>query len=139
MLDTIRHRTGGTVFISVQAVDGQSCFVVQESESETAVRYRIAPGNILPTYAGAAGQAILSQLDEGLWPDQVHVFTDKTLTSRNKRNDLLRLVRKQKFSVSIGQHIEGAAGIAAPFRFSPALMGSVSVSRPAWEFKEEIA
>lgn len=137
ILDAIRHRTGGTVFMSVQAVDGQSCFVVQESESETAVRYRIEPGNILPTYAGAAGQAILSQLDEALWPDQVRAFTDRTVISSKERLDLLRAVRRKKFAVSIGQHIKGAAGVAVPFRFSPALFGSVSVSRPDWEFKEE--
>lgn len=137
VLDDIRHQTGGTVFMSVQAIDGQSCFVVQESESETPVRYRIAQGIVLPTYAGAAGLSILSQLDEGIWPDSVREFTDKTLTSRQDRNELLRLVRKQGFAVSVGQHIKGAAGIAIPFRFSPCLMGSVSVSRPAWEFKEE--
>jgi len=122
--------------MSVQAVDGHSCFVVLESESETPLRYRITPGDILPTSAGAAGMSILSQLDENTWPEEVHVFTKLTLVSHRERNDFLRQVKEQGFVVSIEQHFEGAAGIAVPFSFSPILKGSVSVSLPTWEFKE---
>jgi len=136
VLDSIRRHTGGTVFMSVQAADGRTCFVVLESESETPIRYRITPGDILPTYAGAAGLAILSQLGEEIWPDEVPLFTKQTLVSRQARSDCLHRVKSQGFAVSVGQHIEGAAGIAIPFCFSPTLKGSVSVSRPSWEFKE---
>jgi DNA-binding IclR family transcriptional regulator len=123
--------------MSVQSVDGHNCFVVLESESETPVRYRITPGDILPTSAGAAGMSILSQLDENIWPEEVPVFTKLTLVSHRERNDFLRRVKEQGFVVSVDQHFEGAAGIAIPFSFSPVLKGSVSVSLPSWEFKEE--
>ena len=122
--------------MSVQAPNGQSCFVVLESESETPVRYRITPGDTLPTYAGAAGLTILAQFEEANWPDEIREFTKETLVSRKVRSEFLRKVRQQGFAVSVGQHIEGAAGIAVPFSFTPTLRGSVSVSRPSWEFNE---
>ncbi len=136
-LDAIRRKTGGTVFMSVQAASGQSCFIALESESETPVRYRISPGDVLTTHAGAAGLTILAQLDESRWPDEVREFTKKTLVARDARNDFLRRVRSEGFAVSVEQHIKGAAGVAVPFAFGPTLKASVSVTRPVWEFQED--
>lgn len=134
-LDGARQQIDGTVFLAVQDPGGRTCTVLSSSEATSPLRYVIRPGSTLPTHAGAAGLAILSQLPEDQWGFEAERPTERTMTVA-ARADLLVRARRQGYVVSVGQNFPDAAGVAVPFDLAPGIIASVSRSRPAWGFEE---
>uniref|UniRef100_UPI001C3CDDB0 IclR family transcriptional regulator domain-containing protein n=1 Tax=Picosynechococcus sp. (strain ATCC 27264 / PCC 7002 / PR-6) TaxID=32049 RepID=UPI001C3CDDB0 len=134
-LDWARRQIGGTVFLTVQDLGTRTCTVLSSSEATSPLRYSIRPGTTLPTHAGAAGLAILSQLPEEQWRFDAERPTERTMAVP-ERAELLARTRRLGYVVSVGQNFPDAAGVAVPFALAPGISASVSRSRPSWGFEE---
>jgi DNA-binding IclR family transcriptional regulator len=134
-LARIQARVGGTVFLSTESADGTHGQVAAVRPAPDLVRYQIQRGSRIPLTAGASGLAILSAKGPSSWAAQPAwpTFTPRT-APRADRLALLQAAKDHGFVVSVGQHIPDAAGVAAPLEVSPGVLGSISVSRPVWEF-----
>jgi DNA-binding IclR family transcriptional regulator len=97
------------------------------------VRYRLDPGTVIPLHAGAAGRAILAELGpEVLNRLDLSAYTPETVTDPDQLEALLCRDREDGVSISVGQHVPLAAGVAAPLR-AAGLLGAVSATRPRHE------
>ncbi|MCT1384395.1 helix-turn-helix domain-containing protein [Brachybacterium sp. p3-SID1565] len=134
-LDRARRQIGGTVFLSVEDRGGRTCTVLSSREATSPLRYVIRPGTTLPTHAGAAGLAILSQLPEEQWSFDAERPTERTLEVP-ARAALLGEARRQGYVVSVGQNFPDAAGVAVALELAPGVTASVSRSRPSWDFED---
>ena len=83
-----------------------------------AVRHVSPLGAPRPLYCTAPGRLLLAS-EENAWRENflktanLKAMTSKTLTDRHALRQLLKKIRQDGFSVSIGQLSEGAAGLAA--------------------------
>jgi DNA-binding IclR family transcriptional regulator len=84
-----------------------------------AIRYVIEPGQSSALYVGAAGRAILSGIDQAaaaryLEETPLTALTLHTVTDRTALAHLVEEDRSRGYSVSVGERVPGAHGVASP-------------------------
>ncbi|MFC4561889.1 IclR family transcriptional regulator [Nocardiopsis mangrovi] len=136
LLDALRDATLATAVLSVSTPDPCRCTVLLCREPALPVRYTLTPGARLPTYAGAAGLAILTQTGTADLPPELDPPTRSAARTPDDVDAMLAEAERRGGVVSIGKHIPDAAGIARGFRIDHAMAGSITVSRPRAEFDE---
>lgn len=127
----LSDRCAATAFLAVHDWPLPQSFVAAHRAAEGPVRYHLDPGTVLPLHAGAAGQAILSELGPHTLPAQLIAFTDATITDIDQIAERTAEVRERGYALSIGQHFPLAAGVAAPLQVR-GLTAAVSVTRPRY-------
>jgi len=137
--ELVRH-TRETATLSL--LSGHERFYAAQVEGPQDVKMSIEIGKRCPLYAGASGRAILAyfapaQLDAYLSSTPLAPLTEKTITSREKLVEQLELVRRQGYSVSLGERDPWAGAVAAPVFLGDVLVGSISVCGPHNRFNPE--
>ncbi|GAA4322633.1 IclR family transcriptional regulator [Pigmentiphaga soli] len=143
-LEQLAERTGESVFLAAIDHNAQVATYVECIDSPQAVRYSVPPGTVRPLYTSAAGRLLLAFQDDA-WRDaylksvKLKPLTRITTVDRTALKQELLAIRKAGVAVSIGEAVEGAAGVAAPV-FDPA--GTVShalmVAAPVDRFKSAL-
>lgn len=118
-LEDLAQRTGESVFLAAIDLDAQVASYVECIDSPQAVRYSVPPGTVRPLYTSAAGRLLLAfQEDEFreryLKSVKLKALTPLTSTDRNALKRELDAIRLAGVSISMGEAVVGAAGIAAP-------------------------
>lgn len=97
------------------------------------IQYKLQTHADVSLYAGAAGKAVLAYLAPDI-ADSLELvkFTDATITSREKLNTELELVRARGWSTGEGERVPGAFGLAVPFFVDGQVHGSISATIPQY-------
>ncbi|NYT48099.1 helix-turn-helix domain-containing protein [Parapusillimonas granuli] len=117
VLSKMAEEVGETCSIGV--LDGSDIVFLCREEADKPLKLDLKIGSRLPAYAHSMGQALLSQLD-GQALDQylartaLKPLTPHTLTTAAALKRRLKAVRKQGYSVSSDELVEGFAGVAIP-------------------------
>ncbi len=128
--------------ISLYILQGNDRICVERLESAQTVRIVARVGRRLPLYAGSAGKVLLAflpiaRLREILGSLSLEPLTPNTITDRALLENELTSIRKNGISVSHGEWISDASGLAAPIfdQFSEPV-GAISISGPTQRFSE---
>ncbi|WDG29803.1 helix-turn-helix domain-containing protein [Streptomyces sp. CA-278952] len=118
-----------TILLSLYDPIRTEAFVALAAVPDGPLRYRLDPGKIIPLHAGAAGRAILAELGpEVLERLDLIAYTADTVTDRATLARSTRQSHQDGITISIGQHVALAAGVAAPLRVA-GLTGAISATR----------
>lgn len=128
----LARRVSSTVLLAIYLPVRGKAFIVSVQRHAGPVEYALEVGSPTPLHAGSTGQAIASIIGpQSMEADNLAAYTTGTITDREELEAHLAQVRVKGYVVSAGQHIELAAGAAAPLR-AYGLVGSISVSRPRY-------
>lgn len=129
-----------TVLLCLRARDQLLFF--HRLASPRPLQYVVALGEKVDLHAGAAGRSVMAFLH----PEEVERiiqryglprYTDRTITDPSVLRAELAQVRAKGFAASVGERVEGSAGIAAPlFDGSGASVGCIEVTMPLARFRE---
>lgn len=132
--------TNETVLLGTYHPSVMSMMFVTAVESPHPLRYVVDLHTFLPLHAGASGHAILAFLPERQQSVVLERLTLETVTSETivdldeLRQELDR-TRERGYSISHGQRIPGAVGIAAPILdATDEVVGDVMVTMPEGRF-----
>lgn len=140
-LHELHHNTMET--ISLYLMDGNERVCIERLESPQNVRIVARIGRRLPLYAGSAGKVFLAFLplkrrDEFVNSTDLVPLTAKTIVDKAQLTKELEIIRKQGYSISRGEWLLDASGIAAPiFDQSGAVVAAVTISGPSQRFTSE--
>ncbi len=130
--------------ISLYVLDGMDRVCVERLESPQNVRIIARLGRRLPLYAGSAGKAILAFLPETKIREVIEAsglapFTARTITDPAILYQELEKVKQKGYSVSYGEWIQDATGVAAPiFGVGKEVLGSLTISGPSQRLSKDM-
>ena len=136
ILAELSARTDATAIVAVHDWPLPQSFVAVHHGGAGPVRYNLDPGTVLPLHAGAAGQAILSELGIKALQEDLAAFTSDTIVDTTQLSTLIAETRERGYALSVGQHFPLAAGIAVPMR-TQGLVAAISVTRPRYNTTEK--
>ncbi|WP_262365919.1 IclR family transcriptional regulator [Gordonia sp. OPL2] len=121
---------GDTAYLMVPAEQGAVCIDRVEG-ANTLVVAGINVGTVLP-YHAAAGPTVMLAYSEELRDRWIHddlpAFTDRTLVDATELRSHLDVVRREGYSLSNSDYLDGVAAVAAPIvDRSGALIASISI------------
>lgn len=116
---------------------------IAQVESPMPIKQLVKVGERFPIWAGATGRSILAYLDEEIWYDmkkELKQFTEKTLVDPDKFIQELKDIKRNGYSLSLGEKYHEVGCIAAPlFNESNCVIGCISISGPVYRFPEDIS
>lgn len=133
-LEQLSQKLGETVNLMV-LVGGDAKFI-GGSESEHAVRTRVATGLVLPAYATSGGKVLLAMqpLDElrSLYPRGLRKVTGQTQRSLAALRDELAMVRAHGYAFNDEESATGLRAVAVPIRDRVGrTIAALAISMPA--------
>jgi len=133
----LRERTDETITLSL--LIGHERAHIAKLESEQEVRMSVELGKRLPLYAGAAGHAILSQLDDAqleayLTETDLAPFTPATIIDPQQLCRSIDRARLLGYAFTAGERNPWAASIAAPIHTSGTVIGALAICGPQARF-----
>lgn len=134
------ERTNESACLNLLDRDKEAFTVAAVEESVEHLQYVIETGKLHPLHAGASGKAILAfQPDDfvlRVLSRELPRITKGTLTDAVKLKAQLAKIRQVGYSISQGERLEGAVGIAAPvFDHSGCAVGSVQLTIPHHRYR----
>jgi DNA-binding IclR family transcriptional regulator len=129
--------------VTLYTLEGNERLCVERLESHHNIRMVSRVGMRLPLYAGSAGKAILAFLpvekrEEILQNSSMKPFTRHTYSDKDQLRNELEKIRIQGYSVSHGEWLVDASGVATPcFGQGEAVIGALTISGPTSRFTEE--
>ncbi|MFG3552348.1 IclR family transcriptional regulator [Streptomyces sp. NPDC047725] len=118
-----------TILLSLYEPARTQAFVALAAIPDGPLRYRLDPGRIIPLHAGAAGRAILAELGPEIIDRlDLAAYTADTVTDRSELARMTEQSRRDGITISVGQHVALAAGVAAPIR-ATGFIGAISATR----------
>jgi DNA-binding IclR family transcriptional regulator len=143
-MEALVARTRESVFLAVLDRDARAVTYVECIESPQAVRYVVPVGTTRALYPSAAGRVLLAFQDEA-WRERylestpITAMTPRTVTDRDLLSRELRAIRKAGVAVTVGEAVDGAAGIAAPIAGADGTVRhALLVGAPAARFQKEL-
>ncbi len=136
LVDLVGENSYLTTRIGYEVIYMEKC----EVEKEVGILSRF--GRVLPMYASASGKIFLAHFDERELDDYFKKvkwirYTDKTKTPHEVRKEL-DLIRREGYSVNIGEYEEDVVSVAAPvYDYAGKVSYTVSVVAPAFRVPEE--
>jgi IclR family KDG regulon transcriptional repressor len=142
-LEELHQTTSET--ISLYILDGNERVCIERLESTQNVRF-VAPrvGRHLPLHAGSAGKVLLAYLPASRQEEILNApillrLTEKTIIDPQALRKELAQIREQGYSISNGEWILDASGIAAPiFDRDGEITAALTISGPTQRFTDEI-
>lgn len=119
IMEDLVVRSQETVFLAaIDRVAGIATYV-EGIDSPQAVRYSVPAGTTRPLFCSAAGLALLAYQDPAWRRDYIaaadlRAMTDRTITDKGLLETRITEIRDARISVSLGEAITDAGGIAAP-------------------------
>lgn len=139
IMEEINKETQET--INLYILDGLESVCFDQVESPLPIRQAAKIGERSPLWAGASGRAILAFLEEKIWYEMVKelkAFTPNTITDPEKFIQTMKDVKRQGYTVSLGEKNDQVGCIAAPiFDAYGKVIGSVAISGPVFRFPED--
>jgi IclR family acetate operon transcriptional repressor len=143
-MDALVARTRESVFLAVLDREARTVSYVECIESPQAVRYAVPVGTTRALYPSAAGRVLLAFQDEGwraryLESARIVALTPRTVTDRDALARELRTIRRAGVAITVGEAVDGAAGIAAPIVGSDGTVRfALLVGAPAARFQKAL-
>lgn len=118
-LQSLRDEVGDTATLGLKV--GQRFVDVAWASGLSALRWTPTLGEQYPLHWGALGKAILAfqseeEIEAYLHAQPLAAATAKTTTDPVKLRDELKRIREVGYALSFGEHVESAAGVAAPIK-----------------------
>jgi DNA-binding IclR family transcriptional regulator len=144
ILQDIAATSGETVFLVVLDRLAQRVTYADIVDSANPVRYTVPTGTTRPLYVSSGGQMLLAY-QEPAWVDsyirstRLEPLTARTVTDPKELRDRLATIRREGFSISLGETVPGAAGIAAPiFNADGSVTAGLLIGAPIDRFEQEL-
>ncbi len=140
-LEAINEATGETVHLA--ALQGDAIVTLAVRDARHAVRVDTGKlGKVEAPHATSVGKAIMAWLPEDevgrLLQGGLKRFTDKTITELPALIELLRVVRRNGYSVDSEEFLPGVACVGAAIRdHAGAVIGAISASTPTMRATEK--
>jgi IclR family transcriptional regulator, acetate operon repressor len=137
--------SGETAFLCVIDREAGLATYVDCLESPQMVRYTVRSGTARPLYCSAAGRLLLAYQPTPwrqayLRRTPLLPLTPRTVTDPGRLNQILREARAQGFTVTLGEVVPDAGGIAAPvFNRDGTVDAALLVGAPIARFRRELA
>lgn len=135
----LRDVTGETVALQIRV--GMLRLFLEEVPSLQSIRHVVGKGHVAPIYSGSAGRILLSELPKGEL-DKIlkHITTilpSKTQVDTRLLVKEIETARTQGYSVALGEHVPGGAGISVPIK-NYVCPVALSVFGPGSRFKNPL-
>jgi IclR family transcriptional regulator, acetate operon repressor len=144
ILQDLAAKSGETVFLVVLDRAAQRITYADIIDSGNPVRYTVPTGTTRPLYVSSGGQMLLAY-QETAWVDayiratRLEALTPRTITDPKELRDRLATIRREGFSISLGETVPGAAGIAAPiFNADGSVTAGLLIGAPIDRFEQEL-
>jgi IclR family transcriptional regulator, acetate operon repressor len=144
ILQELAAKSGETVFLVVLDRLAQRVTYADIIDSANPVRYTVPTGTTRPLYVSSGGQMLLAY-QEPAWIDtyirstRLEPLTAHTITDPKQLRDRLATIRREGFSISLGETVPGAAGIAAPiFNADGSVTAGLLIGAPLDRFEQEL-
>jgi DNA-binding IclR family transcriptional regulator len=144
ILQELAAKSGETVFLVVLDHAAQRITYADIIDSGNPVRYTVPTGTTRPLYVSSGGQMLLAY-QEPAWVDayirstRLEPLTPRTITDPKELRDRLATIRREGFSISLGETVPGAAGIAAPiFNADGSVTAGLLIGAPIDRFEQEL-
>lgn len=135
VLEGLHSATDETITLHVRAGSQRVC--VAELVSPQSVRYTAGVGAANPIHTGSAGKLLLAFSDQGdveelLDHITLEAVTSATVTDRDVLEQELDRIRRNGYSQSRGERVEGGAAISAPvFSANGEILAALSILGPS--------
>ena len=144
ILQELAAKSGETVFLVVLDRAAQRMTYADIIDSPNPVRYTVPTGTTRPLYVSSGGQMLLAY-QEPAWVDayirstRLEPLTERTITDPKELRERLATIRREGFSISLGETVPGAAGIAAPiFNADGSVTAGLLIGAPIDRFEQEM-
>jgi IclR family acetate operon transcriptional repressor len=144
ILQDVAAKSGETVFLVVLDRLAQRVTYADIVDSANPVRYTVPTGTTRPLYVSSGGQMLLAY-QEPAWvaayirSARLDALTARTITDPKELRDRLATIRREGFSISLGETVPGAAGIAAPiFNADGSVTAGLLIGAPIDRFEQEL-
>ena len=117
IMESLRGRVGGSVFLGVQSDD--HVYILDIAESEHELKITAPVGTRIPLFAGATGKVFMASMTDEeaarlVGEKGLRMFTKNTITDPTRYLDELRTVRRDGFAVDNEEYIPGVRAVASP-------------------------
>jgi DNA-binding IclR family transcriptional regulator len=144
IMHDLAAKCGETVFLVVLDHLAQRVTYTEVVESANPLRYTVPTGTTRPLYSSAGGLMLLAY-QEPAWIDSylgstlLEPLTPQTTTDPHELRERLATIRREGFSISIGETVPGAAGLAAPiFNADGSVTVGILIGAPSDRFEQEL-
>jgi len=144
ILQDLAAKSGETVFLVVLDRAAQRVTYADIIDSGNPVRYTVPTGTTRPLYVSSGGQMLLAYqepafIDAYIRSTGLEPLTPRTITDPRELRDRLATIRREGFSISLGETVPGAAGIAAPiFNADGSVTAGLLIGAPIDRFEQEL-
>lgn len=144
ILQDLAAKSGETAFLVVLDRLAQRVTYADIIDSANPVRYTVPTGTTRPLYVSAGGLMLLAY-QEPAWVDayirvtRLEPLTARTITDARQLHERLAQIRREGFSISLGETVPGAAGVAAPiFNGDGSVTAGLLIGAPIDRFEQEV-
>ncbi|MBW1916374.1 MAG: IclR family transcriptional regulator [Deltaproteobacteria bacterium] len=122
-MESLRDKINESV--SLEMARGSQRVTVQVVEANQEIRYFCENGHVMPIYSSAAGKILLTQFEPNkLKPLLKRIYNQpdaitRTIGSKESLFNELKKIKRQGYSITIGEDHEGCAMIAVPIKNYP--------------------
>jgi DNA-binding IclR family transcriptional regulator len=122
-------------------LEGDEVVYIEHEDGKDPLRLHLQIGSRGPVYCTAAGKSILAFLpekerEEILSHCQFGLLTSKTITDRTKFANELERVRKNGFSLTNEEFLEGIRAVGAPiFNMEGKVIGAITIVVPTFRLR----
>jgi IclR family transcriptional regulator, acetate operon repressor len=144
ILQDLAVKSGETVFLVVLDRLAQRVTYADIIDSANPVRYTVPTGTTRPLYVSSGGQMLLAYqepafIDAYIRSTRLDPLTPRTITDPKQLRERLAAIRREGFSISLGETVPGAAGIAAPiFNADGSVAAGLLIGAPIDRFEQEL-
>ena len=142
IMQDLAAKSGELVCLFVLDRQAQRMTYADIIDSPNPVRYTVPTGTTRPLYVSSGGQLLLAHQDPA-WIDayiratELAALTPRTITDPKELRDRLATIRREGFSISLGETVPGAAGIAAPiFNADGSVTAGLLIGAPLDRFEQ---
>ncbi|MFP7332990.1 IclR family transcriptional regulator [Shouchella clausii] len=138
-LARLTEKTGESTFLTI--LDGKEALTLEVVEPANKVKFSVSAGSRAPLYVGASYRSILAYMPDEAIEEVIagglKAYTDRTMTSEIELRNELATIRKRGFAISHGEYTEDVIALAMPLFHEGRIVGSITISGPAYRFNEE--
>lgn len=131
-MNKLRNDCGETIHLYVKR--GNQRMLLEQVEGSFAIKRYAHLGETLPLYCAASGKVLLAYQDDEeieriLKEERIEKYTENTETNLEKIREVIKLIRKQGYCISISEREIGAASVAAPiFDYTGKIVAALAIS-----------
>ncbi|MFD2829959.1 IclR family transcriptional regulator [Corticicoccus populi] len=135
----LTEKTGESSFFTI--LEDNQALTLDAVSGKGRIRYAVTTGSTAPLYAGASYRSILAYLPgyliDATLSNRIEQFTKNSKTNPNLiRQDLIS-IRENGYAISHGELTEDVIAVAVPIFIGGKIIGSLTVSGPAYRITDK--